>query len=433
MAPVHDARHDDARRARASARPSDAPCMRARAASARRYLARLDRRHDRALLDRLAIVGDPVRHAMQLRAHLLVAEVAERPPSRRRHAVRGMRCCPSVTLMSEPVRESVSYILPDQERGAEHVAPSCATYIALDRRARRGDRRRRIGAGDLRRARARVGRRHPARRARARSRHAHGKGRRRAHRLRLASHERVIIADDDVRYDDAVARADDRARSRRPTSCVRRITSSRFRGTRAGTPGACSSTALTGGDWPGTLGVRRSRLAGDRMGTTAASCSRTSSSCARCSRAAARERVLSTRSCCAGHPPRATSGRSACARRTTSSRGPRDSSSQLAVLPLVLALAITGHWLAHRDRRRRDRARRRDRTPPRRRDARLSREHAALRAAVGRRASRVQLARARRARVFWAACRTAERSSVTPLRRCGCCGSAMRRRRRRQR
>ena len=37
-----------------------------------------DVRHDRALLDRRLVVGDPVRHAMQLRAHLLIAEVAER-------------------------------------------------------------------------------------------------------------------------------------------------------------------------------------------------------------------------------------------------------------------------------------------------------------------------------------------------------------------
>ena len=60
--------------------------------------------------------------------------------------------------------------------------------------------------------------------------------------LRLASHERVVIADDDVRYDEALLETSTR-RSRPPTSSVRRTISIRCRGMRAGTPDACSSTA----------------------------------------------------------------------------------------------------------------------------------------------------------------------------------------------
>jgi len=77
--------------------------------------------------------------------------------------------------------------------------------------------------------------------------------------LRLASHERVIIADDDVRYDDdtllRVARALDSAEVVRPQNYFdplpwhARWDTSRMLLNR-----------LTGGDWPGTLGIRRSVL-----------------------------------------------------------------------------------------------------------------------------------------------------------------------------
>ena len=77
--------------------------------------------------------------------------------------------------------------------------------------------------------------------------------------LRHASHERVIIADDDVRYDDAglrrVSEALEYAHVARPQNWFSplpwhaRLDSGRMLLNR-----------LVGGDWPGTLGVRRSAL-----------------------------------------------------------------------------------------------------------------------------------------------------------------------------
>ena len=78
--------------------------------------------------------------------------------------------------------------------------------------------------------------------------------------LRLASHERVVIADDDVRYDEAtlalVASALDDADVVRPQNYFHplpwhaRLDTARMLLNR-----------LAGGDWPGTLAVRRSVLA----------------------------------------------------------------------------------------------------------------------------------------------------------------------------
>jgi hypothetical protein len=77
--------------------------------------------------------------------------------------------------------------------------------------------------------------------------------------LRLASHEHVIIADDDVRYDDAslaqtvaaLATAD----VVRPQNYFEPLPwHARW------DSGRMLLNRLTGGDWPGTLGVRRSRL-----------------------------------------------------------------------------------------------------------------------------------------------------------------------------
>jgi hypothetical protein len=77
--------------------------------------------------------------------------------------------------------------------------------------------------------------------------------------IRRASHERIVIADDDVRYDDEalgqVAAAIDAADVVRPQNFFDPLPWH-----------ACLDTARTllnrvsGGDWPGTLGVRRSRL-----------------------------------------------------------------------------------------------------------------------------------------------------------------------------
>jgi hypothetical protein len=162
--------------------------------------------------------------------------------------------------------------------------------------------------------------------------------------LRLASHEHVIIADDDVRYDDeslaqtvaALASAD----VVRPQNYFQPLPwHARW------DSGRMLLNRITGGDWPGTLGVRRSRLAVtngydgsvmfenlELVRTVLAS--------------GGRERVLY----------------GAYVRRLPSTTQhfwsqrvrqaydeiarPARMLTQLAVLPLVLALAITGHWLA---------------------------------------------------------------------------------------
>ncbi|HEX5438303.1 MAG TPA: glycosyltransferase family 2 protein [Gemmatimonadaceae bacterium] len=77
--------------------------------------------------------------------------------------------------------------------------------------------------------------------------------------LRLASHEHVIIADDDVRYDnDSLAHI---ARALRTADVVRpqNYFSPQPWHARWDT-GRMLLNRLTGGDWPGTLGVRRSVL-----------------------------------------------------------------------------------------------------------------------------------------------------------------------------
>ncbi|MEO7455883.1 MAG: glycosyltransferase family 2 protein [Gemmatimonadaceae bacterium] len=77
--------------------------------------------------------------------------------------------------------------------------------------------------------------------------------------LRLASHERVVIADDDVRYDDAtlhcVAAALDDADVVRPQNYFHPLPWHACWDT-----GRTLLNRMTGGDWPGTLAVRRSAL-----------------------------------------------------------------------------------------------------------------------------------------------------------------------------
>jgi hypothetical protein len=77
--------------------------------------------------------------------------------------------------------------------------------------------------------------------------------------VRLASHERLIIADDDVRYDERalrrVARALDDADVVRPQNYFAPLPWHARWDT-----GRMLLNRLSGGDWPGTLGVRRSIL-----------------------------------------------------------------------------------------------------------------------------------------------------------------------------
>jgi hypothetical protein len=162
--------------------------------------------------------------------------------------------------------------------------------------------------------------------------------------LRLASHEAVIIADDDVRYDDeslaqvvaALATAD----VVRPQNYFEPLPwHARW------DSGRMLLNRLTGGDWPGTLGVRRSRLQAtngydgsvmfenlELVRTVLAS--------------GGRERVLygayvlrRPSTTCHFWSQRVRQAYDEIAR-------PARFVTQLAVLPLVLALAITGHWLA---------------------------------------------------------------------------------------
>jgi hypothetical protein len=162
--------------------------------------------------------------------------------------------------------------------------------------------------------------------------------------LRLASHELVIIADDDVRYDEAslaqtvaaLATAD----VVRPQNYFQPLPwHARW------DSGRMLLNRLTGGDWPGTLGVRRSRLQAtngydgsvmfenlELVRTVLAS--------------GGRERVLYgayvlRRPSTTKHfwSQRIRQAYDEIAR-------PARMIPQLIVLPLALALAITGHWLA---------------------------------------------------------------------------------------
>jgi hypothetical protein len=162
--------------------------------------------------------------------------------------------------------------------------------------------------------------------------------------LRLASHEHVIIADDDVRYDDAslaqtvaaLATAD----VVRPQNYFEPLPwHARW------DSGRMLLNRLTGGDWPGTLGVRRSRLQAtngydgsvmfenlELVRTVLAS--------------GGRERVLYG----AYVLRRPSTTRHFWSQRVRQAYDeiarPARMASQLLVLPLVLALAIRGQWLA---------------------------------------------------------------------------------------
>jgi len=77
--------------------------------------------------------------------------------------------------------------------------------------------------------------------------------------LRLASYDRVIVADDDVRYDgealECVAEALDTADVVRPQNYFAPFPWHAFIDT-----GRTLLNRVSGGDWPGTMGVRRARL-----------------------------------------------------------------------------------------------------------------------------------------------------------------------------
>ncbi|MEO7039735.1 MAG: glycosyltransferase family 2 protein [Candidatus Elarobacter sp.] len=162
--------------------------------------------------------------------------------------------------------------------------------------------------------------------------------------LRLASHETVIIADDDVRYDDeslarvvAALTAADVVRPQnyfQPLPWHARWDSSRMLLNR-----------LTGGDWPGTLGVRRSQLQ-TTNGYDGSVMFENLELVRTVLAAGGRETVLYgayvlRRPSTTSHfwSQRVRQAYDEIAR-------PVRFTAQLVVLPIVIALAITGHWIA---------------------------------------------------------------------------------------
>jgi len=143
--------------------------------------------------------------------------------------------------------------------------------------------------------------------------------------LRLASHEKLIVADDDIRYDERslaqVAEALDRAEVVRPQNFFSPLPwHARWDTSRM------LLNRVAGGDWPGTLGVRRSALidAGGYDGRAMFE----NLELVRTIRAlGGREEVLLDAYVLPGRARRGTSGRSGCARRTTRSPGPGASRS----------------------------------------------------------------------------------------------------------
>ena len=162
--------------------------------------------------------------------------------------------------------------------------------------------------------------------------------------LRFAQHERVIIADDDVRYDerslaqvsDALATAD----VVRPQNYFQPFPwHARWDTSRA------LLNRLTGGDWPGTLGVRRSVLEATR-GYDGSVMFENLELVRTVLAAGGREAVL--RGAYVLRRPSTTQhfwGQRVRQAYDEIAR-PARFAVQLAILPLVIALAVTRHWLA---------------------------------------------------------------------------------------
>ncbi|MEO6209459.1 MAG: glycosyltransferase family 2 protein [Gemmatimonadaceae bacterium] len=162
--------------------------------------------------------------------------------------------------------------------------------------------------------------------------------------LRLASHEAVIIADDDVRYDDeslaqvvaALATAD----VVRPQNYFQPLPwHARW------DSGRMLLNRLTGGDWPGTLGVRRSRLLATN-GYDGSVMFENLELVRTVLAAGGRETVLYG-AYVLRHPSTTRHFWSQRVRQAYDEIArPARFAAQLAVLPILVALASTGHWLA---------------------------------------------------------------------------------------
>ena len=79
--------------------------------------------------------------------------------------------------------------------------------------------------------------------------------------MRRASHDAMIIADDDVRYDQAALLEDGRGSRARRRGAAAELLRTAAVACAASIPLARLLNRVTGGDWPGTMGVRRSILA----------------------------------------------------------------------------------------------------------------------------------------------------------------------------
>ena len=162
--------------------------------------------------------------------------------------------------------------------------------------------------------------------------------------VRVASHERLIIADDDVRYDGvSLERVADALRTAdvvRPQNYFAPLPwHARWDTSRV------LLNRMTGGDWPGTLGVRRSilRATGGYDGSVMfenLELVRTVLA------AGGREAVLLDTFVLR----RPSTVRHFCSQRVRQAYDelarPTRLAAQAAVLPAVVALALTGHWLA---------------------------------------------------------------------------------------
>jgi hypothetical protein len=158
--------------------------------------------------------------------------------------------------------------------------------------------------------------------------------------LRLASHTRVIIADDDVRYDDATlmrtAAALDFADVVRPQNYFDPLPWHACWDT-----GRMLLNRATGGDWPGTIAVRRSALAGGYDGRALfENLELVRTVVAAGGREALLDDVFVPR-----RPPTARHFWSQRVRQAYDELArPRRLACQLAVLPAATLLAVTGRW-----------------------------------------------------------------------------------------
>jgi len=162
--------------------------------------------------------------------------------------------------------------------------------------------------------------------------------------LRLASHERVVIADDDVRYDatslERVTRALDHADVVRPQNYFEPVPWHAYWDT-----GRMLLNRLSGGDWPGTLAVRRSVLR--ETGGYDGHALFENLELVRTVRAAGGREAVLLDTYVLRRPSSARHFRGQRVRQAYDEFArPARFAAQLAILPAFLALGAGGHWLA---------------------------------------------------------------------------------------